>query len=359
VNLRLLIFSTVTLGLLLAGTACSSDDDPPEAAGPAVKPVGPCRIAFRVKVADYDDAPSDIYVVNPDGTGQRNLTRARGLTEWSPVWSPDGRKIAFSASPADRVTATQIFVMNADGSRLRQLTRSTSAYSDMGTWSPDDRAIFYTRLDLAGNTRPWAMNADGTGKRQVAGLPSPDGRLVVSVRNSGVESDYYGSPDVYVSDKGGGNGHWLTHSGDTDLFGWSPDGQWIFYKRWASIEKRAGSAPGLYVVKPDGSARTRLTHTDADYDATWSPGGRLILFSRQSSSAGIYVVSRAGGTPRRLTRRANDLSASWSPGGTRIVFYRFLGEIWMMNRDGTNVRPVARPEGTAVYESPAWSPACR
>jgi Tol biopolymer transport system component len=342
------------VGLGLLCSSCDSDDDQSEA-----EPAEPCRIAFRMRVAADADAPSDIVVVNPDGTGQRNLTAGGSLYEWSPAWLPDGRKIAFTAQ--GDLPAAQIYVMNADGSGPRKLTPD-GANGEVNTWSPEG-AIFYTRLEHDGSLSSWVINADGSEKRRFRGfaegaVPSPDGEHIAGIRNSGLESaEYYGSPDVYVEKANGEDGRWLTRSGDTEIFGWSPNGEWILYYRQLGITRPG--RPGLYVVRPDGSERRRLTQDEESYDATWSPDGRRVLYSSQSSRPGIYVVRLDGRPPRRLTRRADDLSASWSREGTRIVFYRAPGEIWMMKRDGTDARPVAQPRGGATYDSPAWSPACK
>ncbi len=57
--------------------------------------------------------------MNADGSGQRRLTR-NTVEDANPVWSPDGRRIAF-------VSNWQVWVMNADGSGQRRLTRTNGA----------------------------------------------------------------------------------------------------------------------------------------------------------------------------------------------------------------------------------------
>ena len=72
------------------------------------------KVAFAAIVVLPDRLTSDIYVMNADGSGQRELT-PDNAQENSPAWSPDGRRIAFLSSG--------IRVVNADGSGLRRLTR--------------------------------------------------------------------------------------------------------------------------------------------------------------------------------------------------------------------------------------------
>src|SRR4051812_39054270 len=63
------------------------------------------------------DRNGEIFVVNPDGTGQTQLTHTGGTAN-SPKWSPDGTQIAFQRSDG------HFYVMNADGSGAMDVTAS-------------------------------------------------------------------------------------------------------------------------------------------------------------------------------------------------------------------------------------------
>jgi Tol biopolymer transport system component len=115
-----------------------------------------------------------IYLINADGSGERKLTSNAPFSYSSyPEWSPDGRKITFDARPgnaplrkAGTETRHDIYVVNADGSGLRRLTQR----GRMPLWSPDGRTIAF-RSSRDGNPELYLMNADGSGQRRLTNTP--------------------------------------------------------------------------------------------------------------------------------------------------------------------------------------------
>jgi Tol biopolymer transport system component len=207
--------------------------------------------------------PWAFYVMNADGSGQRNLTREWGLDGF-PDWSPDGRKILFGSK---RDGNWEIYLMNADGSGLWNLTRHP-ATDNSAAWSPDGRKIAFIRSRRYAlfDGEIYVMNADGSGLR---GLTSE------AARESGVA--------------------------------WSPDGQKIAFSGWP----RAGGNGEIYVMNADGSGLRNLTRSPGhDFAPAWSPDGRKIIFTRSRDmtifppweNVEIYVMHADGSDQRNLTR---------------------------------------------------------
>lgn len=85
-------------------------------------------IAF-VRDVGEEDSNFEIYVMNPDGSGQTRLTDNPAYDD-DPAWSPDGTKIVFGS---DRDGDGEIYVMNADGSGQTNLTNHL-AWDEYPAW---------------------------------------------------------------------------------------------------------------------------------------------------------------------------------------------------------------------------------
>ncbi len=155
--------------------------DPGNKSRPSWSPDGQ-RIVYNASV----NGQSDIFVINWDGSGKKALANSP-LREHSPAWSPDGQKIAYlyqqekvggllDAYPQD------IYIMNPNGTDKRVVTRSAS-WGSSPAWSPDsNQLVFQSFKDCS----LYVVNTDGSGLRRLTNAPlsaanptwSPDGRYI-------------------------------------------------------------------------------------------------------------------------------------------------------------------------------------
>lgn len=136
--------------------------------------------SWRKEAADTGRAPH-IYIMNSDGTGQRRLVAQTVNTSAGAEWSPDGKYIVFSRRL--RGEGADIFIAKSDGTDERRITESDS-YNGSPVFSPDGSKIaFY--FDTGKGAQIVVMNLDGSGRRVLVAegynwYPrwSPDGQWI-------------------------------------------------------------------------------------------------------------------------------------------------------------------------------------
>ena len=319
--------------------------------GPPCRPVGSCD--------------NELYVMNADGTGAKRLTRNPGLG--GPAWSPNGRKLVFAKRPQRSGAACrpasrchdEIYVINADGSELRRLTRNAVADNNP-VWSPDGRRIAFVRDRDRQTVNIYVMNADGSDQRRLTptvrrrpwvGLEwSPDWKKIAFIASGGP----LGRPDIFVMNADGSDLRNVTNTVTTSFdFAWSPDGRRIAY-----LEGSPGGAP-LTIVNADGSGRHPLTGPlMVDLGSpSWSPDGRTIAFTGGSV---LYTVHADGTGLRKLTHGPGwNVDPRWSPNGRRILFMSGRDgpgtDLFVMNADGSGERNLTHTPGVSELGA-SWAP---
>jgi Tol biopolymer transport system component len=153
-----------------------------------------------------------------------------GARDFAPVWSPDGRRIAFSSN---RNGDVNLFLVPADRSAApEQLTR-TNTWPYPLSWSPDGRGLLVEESPPKTGAQLSELSLDGERTLRPL-LPAPfradAARLSSDGRWMAYQSDEAGRPEVYVMRYPAPGGRFrISRNGGSDPV-WSPDGREIFFK---------------------------------------------------------------------------------------------------------------------------------
>lgn len=107
----------------------------------------------------YVTPEGDLWVVNGDGSGRRQLTDSGDGSDYSPAWSPDGERIAFRTTRGD-APDTAIFLIDVDGTNEREISEP-GVGGLFPAWSPDGEWVTYSTSQIT------LVRPDGTGRRSL------------------------------------------------------------------------------------------------------------------------------------------------------------------------------------------------
>jgi Tol biopolymer transport system component len=230
----------------------------------------------------------------------------------NPVWSPDGRQIAFFYDVTYDQTSGEIVVMNlADRTRFRLPYPSTLMYPF--SWSPDSQRLFVGTYD-GSHHEVYSVSIDGSGAHTVttlalgAGVPiwSPDGSRFAYLQNpSG------GVGELRFTYADGRDANISVSNVDANVSpSWSPDSRQIAFV----MVRQDGDY--LYTMDADGSNIRSVAAGDLLYSSlSWSPDSHWIAFNRlQDGREDIFLLDIPAGDIRRLTNSGAIGFPTWMPG---------------------------------------------
>ncbi|HEU4753665.1 MAG TPA: hypothetical protein VFU47_11205 [Armatimonadota bacterium] len=283
-------------------------------------PVTPLRAedaAGKIVYSRKSGEQYKLHVMNPDGSGDKELPGQTSNVNLFATWSPDGKKIAYMASPVAEFKEAQLYIINADGSNAHPVP-TNAKLSGLPAWSPDGRQLAY----VSGDDMPRVFVADGEGNsaRQVspedAGAFFPfwtaDGKKLGFTR---IRRQPEEQADIVLGNPDGTGTETLISGEKKILFGnanaLSPDGKRLLF---IALDMPAGTG-ALHILDLASKADTTVTDVKiASHEApdsfpvpSWAPDGKSILINLATDKGqGVFLLSEDGQKKKRLTPEGVD-----------------------------------------------------
>ncbi|HXE83898.1 MAG TPA: amidohydrolase family protein [Gemmatimonadales bacterium] len=384
----------------------------------------------------------DIYTMPVTGGTATRVTSGPGFDS-QPRWSPDGKRIVFLS---DRSGAENVWLMDPDGTKSKALTKGTNNLYASPEWTPDGNYIVVSRTSgvlgsvyelwlihkdggsgaamlrvQAGPNAPPPMNTLGAafGKdpryiwvsRHRGGfgynLQYPLWQLAIYDRQTGrlfTQTDVYGSgmrpalssdgkwmvyatrydaeTGLRLRDMASGDEKWLVYPVTRDDqesrftrdlypgYSFTPDNQALIVSIGGKIKRVAipsGQVTDIPFTAKVDQQLGPMVHLPIRVDtgqvlvrqirnASPSPDGKRLAFSALDR---LYVMDLPNGTPRRVTNdTVKEQVPAWSPDGQWLAYVTWTdqgGTLDKIKPDGRS-KPVRLAPDTAFYDTPVWSP---
>jgi TolB protein len=198
----------------------------------------------------------------------RDLGSQRNTTHVTPVFTPDGRALAYSLSTEN---GSDLYVRQLDGDAFpRRVTVGRGSNNVQPSYSPDGNRVAFMS-DRSGHPEVYIMDADGT---------NPD---IFTAFDFG-DQNYRASPD------------------------WSPDG------RQVTFQTRIDGRFQIFTMSLRDRQPRQLTSEGENEDPSWAPDGRHLVFSSsRSGTRQLWILDAESGRLRQLTQAGGSRLPAWSP----------------------------------------------
>lgn len=263
-------------------------------------------VTAKIVFTSSRDNNREIYIMNPDGSGQVRLTHHRA-DDTFPTWSPTGEQILF-ASDRDRFPRSRdLYLMDPDGKNVRRVFGKSEDRSN-AAWSPDGKQIAYRRREPRG-MYVYIGTIDGKKEERVAigSSPtwSPDGTEIAFL--SGFENKQVQINILNVRTKKQkvlfpreAKPSWI----NGDLV-WSLTADKLAFSWNQEAEQKNVDMETIYTLNSDGTGLKRITSEAAPRETSpiWSPQGDALLYDKadKNNRLQIFKITLGSDVSEQLT----------------------------------------------------------
>jgi Tol biopolymer transport system component len=311
-----------------------------------------------------------IYTAAVGGGDARRITND-AKSDSGPVWSPDGREIAFLRELSEQ--RAEVWVAQSDGSGTRRIKDIERANTDHAlSWAKGLGWLVVTARPRAGGPAALFRLSTKTGEmRQItfsggqfvgdlSPAVSPNGGSLAFTR--GTSASWRDIFVVSLSDDGSPTGEPVRQTDlhrIIDTIAWTPDSRGLVF---AAATTGSGAR---HLFQVDASAGT-LNHDfaetgiEGDHPAISRAGTKLAYVRKNIEQSSIWRLELDGQTAeprqsRMVSSTRRDYTADMSPDGKRLVFSSVRSgpsEIWISDTDGSNLKRIT----SLGASTPRWSP---
>lgn len=335
---------------------------------------------------DLERNEQHIYTI-PVGGGMPKLLVDALARE--PVFSPDGKMIAYVEDKDQGVGGGGLYIVPAQGGIPKLVANAGKASSPV--WSPEGGMIaFVDKQDKLAQLYIIPVGEDGQPAGEKITIGVPEGVQAVDYLAGWTTKNKIGAVfekplefGLYTVPAEGGKAAVVSQGGYPVVPRFSPDGERIFHFNNADKGSGDWQRLGIAVVSTQGGKVSSLPieSNEKIYIPGWgggnrvSPDGKLIVFSGktprdQGLHFHIWTLPVSGGKPSRLTEspaECTDMFPCWSPDGKSVAFVRgkvsknyFTGfsetNIYIVDRTGGEPRRLTSESENVAPCPIAWSP---
>ena len=317
---------------------------------PKISPDGK-RVVYELQKTNWEDNAFDrnLWIVDIAAGESHALTSAK-KSSTNPVWSPDGKWIAFLSDRPGQITGTpegkkQLYVIPADGGEAQQLTKLESDVNDL-VWAPDSKRIVFSASDVEPKTLKDRKEKYGE----------------YSVVHADYQMTHIWTIDIPAEGAPAAEPKRLTDGDKFTVgdFSWSPDGTRIAFSAQKDPDLISSETADLYVVTvSDGAVKKIVSTPGPDRNPKWSPDGKNIAFETTAgakyffyTNVKIAVIPAEGGTPQILTESFDEDPGliGWGPDGIYFAAeQKTYAHLFRLNPATKAVEKLSAPEHISAF----------